>query len=176
LNAGDVATLVLEATVEQPGTLINLAAKTAADQPDPDTSNDTAAAELNAAPAADVAIQKTADNETPSVGEQVTFTITATNRGPSDATGVVVEDRLPAGLGFVSATPSQGSYDPADGSWTVGDVAVGESASLTLVATVDATGALVNTARKTAQTEADPNPLNDESSVTLNAGTSADVE
>src|SRR5262249_38991093 len=65
LNVGDVATLALEATVNQPGTLINLAAKTAADQPDPNTSNDTAAAELNAAPAADLAIQKTADNEKP---------------------------------------------------------------------------------------------------------------
>src|SRR5262249_37364117 len=71
---------------------------------------------------------------------------------------------------------SQGTYDPADGTWTVGNVAVGTPATLTLVASVNAAGALVNTATKTAQTEADPNPLNDESSVTLNAGTSADID
>src|SRR5262249_48066090 len=146
LNAGDVATLTLEATVDQPGTITNLAVKTAADQPDPDTSNDTAAASLNSAAAADVAIQKVADNDAPAVGQQVTFPTAPPTRGPNDATGVVVNDALPAGLGFVSADPSQGSYDPADGTWTVGDVAVGPPATLTLVASVDTAGPLVNSA------------------------------
>ena len=41
----------------------------------------------------------------------MTFTVTLTNNGPDTATGVQVTDLLPAGLSFVSATPSQGSYD-----------------------------------------------------------------
>ena len=54
------------------------------------------------------------------MGETLTFTVRATNRGPSPATGVTIADALPAGLSFVSAAPSQGSYDTATGIWTVG--------------------------------------------------------
>src|SRR5262249_33805474 len=116
------------------------------------------------------------DRSRPSVGEQVTFTVTATNNGPSAAPGVVVTDALPAGLTLVSSTPSQGTYASADGTWTVGTLGVDASATLTLVAAVGSTGTLVNTAAKTAQGVTDPNPLNDAASVTLNAGTSADVQ
>src|SRR5262249_58615327 len=77
--------------------------------------------------------------------------------------------------GLVSATPSQGTYDAQSGTWTVGNLALDASASLTLVATVQAAGPLMNSARTTAQTEADPNPANDEASVSLNARTTADV-
>ena len=86
----------------------------------------------------------------------VTFTVTATNAGPSPATGVVVTDALPAGLTLVSATPSQGVYTaPA---WTVGDVNVGVPATLTIVASVDAPGALVNQAAEDAADRGRPQP------------------
>src|SRR5487761_538091 len=60
-------------------------------------------------PTADIAITKMVDNPTPNFGSNVTFTITATNNGPDNATGVQVTDQLPAGLTLVSATPSTGA-------------------------------------------------------------------
>ena len=45
-------------------------------------------------------------------------------------------DLLPAGLTFVSATPSQGTYDPATGLWTVGTVATAVPQTLVIQATV----------------------------------------
>ncbi len=42
-------------------------------------------------------------------GQNSTFQITVTNTGATDALDVVVTDALPAGVTFVSATPSQGS-------------------------------------------------------------------
>ena len=54
----------------------------------------------------DIAVDKPA----PLVGENVTFTVTVANRGPSPATGLVVTDVLSAGLTLVTATPSQGTF------------------------------------------------------------------
>ena len=62
----------------------------------------------------DLALTKTVNDPTPNVGDSVTFTVTFTNNGPDTATGVQVTDLLPAGLTFVSATPSQGTYDCRD--------------------------------------------------------------
>ena len=59
--------------------------------------------------------------------------------------------------------------------WTVGDLGVGAQATLTVVATVAAPGAIVNTAVKTAQLELDLNSANDQSSVSLNAAASANL-
>jgi len=44
------------------------------------------------------------------VGNNLTYSIAVTNRGPDTATNVVVTDVLPASLDFISCTPSQGSY------------------------------------------------------------------
>src|SRR5262249_10302174 len=58
---------------------------------------------------ADLVLKKTVDNPTPIFGTSVTFTLTVTNTGPGEATGVMLADTLPDGLNFVSATPSQGT-------------------------------------------------------------------
>src|SRR5262249_45769629 len=111
--------LMLQTLVTLPGDITNLAVRTGGNEPDPNPGNDSGAATINAAAAADVALQKTADRPQPSVGETVTFTVTATNRGPSSATGVFVEDTLPPGLTLVMATPSPGTtYDAGTGGWT----------------------------------------------------------
>jgi uncharacterized repeat protein (TIGR01451 family) len=121
-----------------------------------------------------VAVNKTVGDDAPSVGENVTFVVTVTNRGPNTATAVVVEDAVPTGLSLVSAIPSQGTYTAP--TWTIGDIGDGDEATLTIAATVTATGPIVNTAEKTQQGEADKNPANNRSTVTLNAGESANLD
>jgi uncharacterized repeat protein (TIGR01451 family) len=70
-------------------------------------------------------------------GATLTYTVTVTNRGPGSATGVTVKDVLPASLTFQSAMPPA-SYDSGTGVWTVGNLAVNESATLTITASVNA--------------------------------------
>src|SRR5690606_35884684 len=70
------------------------------------------------------------------VGDRATYTVTLTNQGPSDATGVSVHSLLPPGLTYESAVPDQGSYDPDTGIWTVGSLGVGETVTLRIVTTV----------------------------------------
>jgi uncharacterized repeat protein (TIGR01451 family) len=110
---------------------------------------------------ADLVVAKTDDPDPVVAGEVLTYTLVVTNSGPSDATGVVVTDTLPSGIRFDSAVASQGTYNSVTGVWTVDDLADGDSATLTLVVTVDPStrGTLSNVAEVSA-TESDPAPGN----------------
>ena len=61
------------------------------------------------------------------------------NNGTAQATNVSLTDLLPAGLTATlnNGVASQGSYDPATGIWTIGTIANGSNATLTLEGTVD---------------------------------------
>ncbi len=122
--------------------------------------NDTVNQDFVNAAVADLAIAKLVDNETPNVGEEVTFTLVASNYGPSDATGVSVIDALPTGYTFVSADPSA-DYNDGTGIWTIGALANGDTATLTITATVNAAGDYLNTATITGN-ELDPDFDNNE--------------
>ena len=167
------AQLVITATATSPGAITNVAVKTGQNEPDPNTNNDSGGTITSTAPAADVLVVKNVDRSNVLVGETVTFTVRAINRGPSPATGVVITDALPAGLTLITPTPSQGTY--AGGVWTVGSLAAPAVATLTLVARVDAAGALVNNAAVTAQDQADPDPLNNSDAASVNAAAAADL-
>ena len=175
LAVGETAQLVLTATVTAPGVITNLAVKTGQNEPDPIVGNDSAAAGTTATPAADLEVDKEVDRRDALVGETLTFTVRATNRGPSPATGVTIADALPAGLSFVSAAPSQGSYDTATGIWTVGALDWPAQATLTLVARVDQPGALANNASMASQDQIDPNPINNSDAESVNAAPAADL-
>ncbi|MFD2588861.1 gliding motility-associated C-terminal domain-containing protein [Croceitalea marina] len=104
----------------------------------------------------DISVLKTVDNANPSVGSQITFTITVTNDGPSDATGLVVEDILASGYEFVNAVPSSGTYDEVIGSWNITGLLNGASETLDIVATVLTNGDYSNTAELIALDTFDP--------------------
>lgn len=83
----------------------------------------------------DLKLTKTASKPTVRHGDTLTYTITLSNESDVAATGVLVEDKLPTGLTFVKATPSQGSF--ANGVWTVGTVAAHATLIMTLDVKVD---------------------------------------
>jgi uncharacterized repeat protein (TIGR01451 family) len=105
---------------------------------------------------ADIVVVKTVDEPSPAYSHDVTFTITATNEGDADATGVALLDQLPPGLEYVSHS-GDGTYDPDTGTWTIGDLAVDATASLQLVTSVRTTEPVVNTATAVVAVE-DPEP------------------
>ncbi len=99
----------------------------------------------------------------------VVHTVTVTNAGPSMATGVVLSEilTLPAGASLDSATPSQGGY--AVPAWTVGELPVGASATLTMVVTASADAADGSTVDSSAAVTAANEAL-------VNTGDDADFE
>jgi uncharacterized repeat protein (TIGR01451 family) len=143
----------------------NTAAISHADQFDPNTANDSASA-TETPQQADVVVVKQVSDPTPNVGDQITFTVTLSNTGPDAATAVQVTDLLPAGVTFVSANPSQGSYDNATGVWDVGTVSPGGPQTLSITATVVSAAAQTNTAAISHADQFDPNTANDSASAT----------
>lgn len=85
---------------------------------------------------ADLHLSKTASTLKPRVGQPFTYTITLTNDGPADATGVKVMEKLPSTLTYVSHTG--GTYDKDTGIWDVGAVGVGTANEKKLEITVKA--------------------------------------
>jgi len=104
--------------------------------------------------------------------QTVTYTIGVTNSGPDQAVDVVVGDPLPSGLSLVSAVSSKGA---CRGTGTVaceiGALAVGERATVTIIATPSSTGTYENTAAVTGY-GVDPN-LSDNTSTSATVITRA---
>ena len=84
-------------------------------------------------------------------GGNVTYTLTVHNFGPERADGLVLTNRLPAGLTFISATASQGDCANAAGLvWCdLGALAAGNDATVFLVAATTAAGTFTNRAEVT---------------------------
>ena len=103
---------------------------------------------------ADISLSKQVVGPDPVTPEIVTFVLTLANAGPHASDVVSVRDRLPAGYAYVSH--EGGIYDPASGIWSVPNVAVDGTQTLTIRARVLAGGDYVNTAEVSAQGYADP--------------------
>jgi uncharacterized repeat protein (TIGR01451 family) len=95
-------------------------------------------------------------------GQPLTYTATVANAGPAPAAGVAATLTLPTGPALVSATAVPGSCLPAAVSLTcsVGDLAPGASATITVTVTPGQAGTLAATAR-VAGSSTDADPAND---------------
>ena len=100
-----------------------------------------------------------------SPGANLTYTLTVNNLGPKPATAVAVEQQLPSGPTFVSASSTLGSCSLVGSTVTcaLGTMASGAAATITVVVRPTAPGALATTARVSAPL-ADPNPGNNNAS------------
>jgi uncharacterized repeat protein (TIGR01451 family) len=79
---------------------------------------------------AELDVTLSASNEAPQIGDVVVFTVVVKNLGPNASTGVEVEHKLSDRVTYVSSEATRGQYDPATAMWTIGGLALGESAAL----------------------------------------------
>ena len=94
--AGETVTVTVRATVPPGSTAASLTdvARVSADTADPDPDDNTAGATADVERNADLAVTKSVTPATAAPGEEVTYTLTATNKGPSTATSVVLTDTV----------------------------------------------------------------------------------
>ena len=97
-----------------------------------------------------ITVTNTATSSPLNVGQTGTFTLTATNNGPDTATNIQITDALPTG--FTAGLPTQGTYNPTTGIWTITSLTSGQTASLTFTGPITANMAgttITNTATAT---------------------------
>ncbi|PCH72379.1 MAG: hypothetical protein COB98_11855, partial [Flavobacteriaceae bacterium] len=83
----------------------------------------------------DIHIKKTVDDSTVNESDNITWVITAENKGVLAASNLVITDVLPAGVTYTSHTG--GTYNSVTGEWNVGNLASGSMETLTIVTTLN---------------------------------------
>jgi uncharacterized repeat protein (TIGR01451 family) len=134
--------------------------------PDLNVANDSSSATTTIEEVSDLALRKRAGVAAVKAGEQLTYTLEAENKGPSNSSTAAITDTLPAGLTYVSDTGGCDTSALPVIRCEVGALAAGSTATVDLVTEVEAgaTGAVQNVARVSGPNP-DPDTSNDDGSV-----------
>ncbi|HEX4955293.1 MAG TPA: hypothetical protein VF017_18035 [Thermoanaerobaculia bacterium] len=181
LAAGGNASIVLQTTVSSSaaGTVTNTATVAAGTgDVDPAAANNSSQAFTTVLGQANLVLTK-ADAPDPVVaGNSLVYTLTATNNGPGEATGVVLTDPLPGVLTLISSSPP-GLCSSSAGtvSCALGTLAPGASRQIELTAalSLSASGTLTNVATLIGQ-QADPTPADNTATALTTVGPPVDLE
>ena len=173
-------TITYEATVNIPtlalDEYLNIAQIMAVDQFDPNSTadnddgdqseDDEANAELNT-PTTDIEVTKSVDISNPAIGDEITFTISASNIGSLDATTVEIDEVLPSGYEFISYTATSGVYDVITGIWEIPTVTTNTNETLSIIVKVLDVDDYVNTASLMSLDQIDSDGSNDSDDSTI---------
>ncbi len=187
INAGaaNTLTITVSGTATTAGTFTNTATVAPpAGTIDNVTANNSSAVETTITPAADLAITKTG-TATVVQGGTVNYAITVTNNGPSNVTGALIADAVPANLTGVSwtcASAGTAACGTASGSGNaislLGNINAGAGNSVTITVTGTATtaGSFTNTATVSPPAgTTDPTPGNNSASQPTTVTPAADL-
>ena len=82
----------------------------------------------------DLEIHIVADKSEIYVGDNIVYTVTVINNGPSDAINTIANILIPNALSILSYNATKGTFDITSGNWSIGNLTNGEKVILTFVA------------------------------------------
>ena len=82
----------------------------------------------------DLEIHIVADKSEIYVGDNIVYTVTVINNGPSDAINTIANILIPNALSMLSYNATKGTFDITSGNWSIGNLTNGEKVVLTFVA------------------------------------------
>jgi len=142
LNANQEVSATIKAAVIRDGN-ITVDGTVSSSEDDSDLTNNYDEITMVVHSLVDLSVTKTVSNAAPTVGDVIEYVITVVNAGPSNATGVVVNEKLPDGVVFIS-DDSSGAYNRNTGVWTVGSINANETRTLTIKVLTDKVGQITN--------------------------------
>ncbi|MBI1918453.1 MAG: DUF4394 domain-containing protein, partial [Planctomycetes bacterium] len=187
-GASATFTFVVNVNANTPdGSTISNTATAFSGTADPNTANNSDTETTAVIAQADLAVTKTDSPDPVVAGTNLTYTLTVSNAGPSDAQNVSLSDLIPANTTFVSAMQTSGpaftlSTPPAGGTGTFSatgaTLAAGASATFTLVVNVNANtpdGSTISNTASVSSSTTDTNPANNSDTETTAVIAQADL-
>lgn len=139
LSSGESREFTLDARASRGGSFTNTATVNA-----DGNLSDTASASTRVKTCTLALVKKAKRNDI-KLGRPAIFDLTVSNSGDAEARDVIIEDMIPAGMSFVSATDG-GSSNGSSVVWNVGTLAPGASRSVSLTLSGTGAGKFTNTA------------------------------
>jgi len=147
LAKGKSVVIHIKTKVDAIDTVINNPVVVSSDTYDPNKTNNRDNSSIKVISVADLAIIKEANVTKLAIGDEFSYLITVINYGPDTAVNARAYDVLPDGLKLLSFEASKGSYNPKNGTWTIGDMKKGERVTLKINVVAVVRGTIINEAR-----------------------------
>jgi uncharacterized repeat protein (TIGR01451 family) len=164
------------------GSTLSNTATVSSTTPDPNPKNNSFTATTTVQAQADLGVSETGPAATPTSIQNLTYTLTVTNIGPTEATNVTLSDAVPSGTTFQSETHPAGwtrtDTTPVGGTgtltWTINPLLAGASGTFQVVVQAGGGSPVTNTVTISSPTP-DPNPDNNTATITTGSQTNVSV-
>ena len=124
ITANSTVDLTVDVCVNKSGNITNTV----------NVGNETSNCTIESGDIVDLEIHIVADKSEIYVGDNIVYTVTVINNGPSDAINTIANILIPNALSILSYNATKGTFDITSGNWSIGNLTNGEKVVLTFVA------------------------------------------
>lgn len=165
LNPGQSGILTITCTIVSLNNLINTATLQNVTETDRDDTNNEDSAQVTILQTnVDIEVLKSVLPTETKIGDTVTFTITTTNVGTTNATNIVLYESLPSGYLYLNSNTTYGAYNSTSFLWNLNNLVSNQTEILTITAQVISANNLLNTASLESVQEIDRDNTNNKDS------------